>query len=261
MAFVRVEKKSGFTEITLQREDVRNAFNPEMIAEITKAFQSVKFDLETRAVVFSGSGKAFCAGADLAWMKSMVDYSFSENQKDAEVLFEMFEAIRNCEVPVIAKVHGSAFGGALGLLAAADYVIADEGTQMSFSEVKLGIAPAVISTFVLRKAVPGVVAPLMLSGKLFTAKDVLGSGLVHEAVPVEQLDSRVSDFIATLSQGGPEAVRETKKLINELWDLNFSESKKATSKVIAERRSSEEGQDGLRSFLEKRRPKWQGTVS
>lgn len=261
MALVRVEKKSGLTEITLQREDVRNAFDPEMIGEITKAFQSVKSEAATRAVVFSGSGKAFCAGADLAWMKSMVSYSFSENQKDAEVLFEMFEAIRNCEVPVIAKVHGSAFGGAIGLLAACDYVVAEEGTQMSFSEVKLGIAPAVISAFVLRKAVPGVVAPLMISGKLFTAKDILGSGLVHEAVPANQLDSRVADFISTLSQGGPEAVRETKKLINELQDLSFTESKKATAKVIAERRSSDEGQDGLRSFLEKRRPKWQGISS
>lgn len=260
MALVRIEKKTGYTEITLQREDVRNAFNPEMIAEITKAFQSVRADLKTRAVVFAGSGKAFCAGADLAWMKSMVNYSFAENQKDAEVLFEMFEAIRNCEVPVIAKVHGSAFGGAIGLLAASDYVIAEEGTQMSFSEVKLGIAPAVISAFVLRKAIHGIVAPLMLSGKLFTAKDVLGSGLVHEAVSLDQLDTRVAEFITTLSQGGPEAVRETKKLINELCDLSFAESKKATAKVIAERRSSEEGQDGLRSFLEKRRPKWQGTV-
>lgn len=253
---LKVTEEKNIALVSLNRPEIRNAFDPSLIQKLTEIFQGFAQRTDLRAVVLSGEGKVFCAGADLNWMKSMVNYSLEQNQQDSHKLFEMFESIWNCPMPVIGLVHGAAFGGALGLMAACDYVIAEEKTQMCFSEVRIGIAPAVIAGFILQKISPGSVSHLMISGKVFSPKEVLGTGLVHDIVAETHLAEALSKTVRLFQDAGPEAVRETKKLLRKLPSLNWSETKSATSQVIAERRVSAEGQEGLKSFLEKRDPNW-----
>lgn len=242
--------------VKLNRPDVRNAFNPEMIAEITETFHQLEMRRDLRAVVLQGEGKSFCAGADLNWMREMVNFSYHQNREDSLRLFAMFEAIAKCTLPVIGLIHGAAFGGALGLVAVCDEVIAEEGTQFCFSEVKLGIAPAVISAFVQRKAVPGKVRPLMLSGVVFNPQVAQQAGLVTDIAPVGEGHNLLQKVLANYKQGGLEAVRETKKLLNDIANLTWEQQRDRTTHLIAERRASDEGQEGLKSFLEKREPSW-----
>ena len=256
MSFVVVTELNQVAYVKLHRPEVRNAFNPEMIAEITKTFLELSARLDLRAVVLQGEGKAFCAGGDLSWMKDMVKYSFDKNLEDSSKLFAMFEAVASCAHPVVGLIHGAAFGGALGLIAACDEVIAEEGTQFCFSEVKLGIAPAVISAFVNRKCVPGQVRPWMLSGAIFNPPMAVQLGLVHQVVPNGEGHTALQKTLHNYLMAGPEAVRETKKLLHYLESHSWSEQKNQTAKVIAERRASPEGQEGLKSFLEKREPSW-----
>ena len=253
---LKLHEDNSIAYVTLDRPEVRNAFHPEMIQKITKTFTQLSKRKDLRAVVLRGEGKVFCAGADLNWMKEMVKYSFKKNQNDSHQLFEMFASVANCEVPVVGVVHGAAFGGALGLMAACDYVIAEEKTQMCFSEVKLGIAPAVITYFIGKKCAQGVVLPLMLTGKIFSPQEVLGSGLVHEVVSEAQMIEKLNQVVKYFLEAGPEAVRATKKLVKEVSVLSKAQAKIKTSKVIAERRVSKEGQEGLKGFLEKRSPSW-----
>ncbi len=253
---LKVTEENSLALVSLDRPDVRNAFHPEMIQKLTETFQALSARNDLRAIVLSGEGKAFCAGADLNWMKSMVDYTMAQNLQDSEKLFQMFEAIWNCPVPVIGVVHGAAFGGALGLIAVCDHVIAEEKTQMCFSEVKLGLAPAVISAFILQKCAPGPVSHLMISGKVFGPQEVLGAGLVHEIVPEAHLASTLAKAVQNYEIAGPDAVRETKKLIRRVSGLDWQGIKAETCRVISERRISTEGQEGLKSFLEKRSPSW-----
>lgn len=254
MLKITEEKSTAF--VSLDRPDVRNAFHPDLIKKLTEEFRALGQRNDLRAIVLSGEGKIFCAGADLNWMKAMVGYSFEQNTADSEKLFEMFEVIRNCPVPVIGLVHGAAFGGALGLIAACDYVIAESQTQMCFSEVKIGIVPAVISPFVLKKCSLGAISHLMMSGQAFSAKVAYEAGLVHEVVPETHLAETLSRVVKLFSEAGPEAVRETKKLIHKVADLSWDQVKVETCRVIAERRISSEGQEGLQSFLQKRTPNW-----
>lgn len=256
MSLVVVTEMEQVAYVKLHRPEVRNAFNPEMIANLTEIFLKLEQRTDLRAVVLQGEGKAFCAGADLNWMRDMVAYSYEENRTDSERLFAMFEAMANCSLPVIGMIHGSAFGGALGLLACCDEVIAEEGTQFCFSEVKLGIAPAVISAFVLPKVVLGKTRPLMLSGVIFNAHTAQQAGLVNEIVPNGEGHLQLQKVLKNYTQCGPEAVRETKKLINKMSSLNWKQQKEATTVLIAERRASKEGQEGLQSFLGKREPAW-----
>lgn len=256
MSFVVVTELNQVAYVKLHRPEVRNAFNPKMISEITQTFRELEKREDLRVIALQGEGKAFCAGGDLNWMKEMVNFSREQNLDDSKKLFEMFEAIADCSLPVIGLVHGAAFGGALGLIAVCDEVIAEEGTQFCFSEVKLGIAPAVISAFVNRKAVAGKVRPLMLSGAVFNAHVAQQTGLVTEISPAGEGHVTLQKILHNYLQCGPEAVRETKKLLNKLDTLTWDEQKRATGKVIAERRASPEGQEGLKSFLEKREPTW-----
>lgn len=256
MKYVVVSELNHVAYIKLHRPEMRNAFNPEMIAEITQVFSGLNQRADLRAVALSGEGKAFCAGADLNWMKEMVEYSFEQNQEDSLKLFAMFDAIANCVHPVVGLVHGAVFGGALGLMACCDYVVAEAGTQFCFSEVKLGIAPAVISAFVMKKAVAGKVRPFMLSGVVFTPEQAEDMALVNEVVAVGEGHLAQQRMLHHFLICGPEAVRETKKLLNVLPSLNWEAQKMATSKLIAERRASAEGQEGLKSFLEKRDASW-----
>lgn len=256
MSFVVVTEMNHVAYVKLNRPDVRNAFNPEMIAELTQVFHNLNARQDLRAVVLQGEGKVFCAGADLNWMKEMVNFSFDQNREDSLKLFNMFESMANCTLPIIGQIHGAAFGGALGLIAVCDEVIAEEGTQLCFSEVKLGIAPAVISSFVNRKAVPGKVRPLMLSGAVFNVHVAQQAGLVTEVVPAGEGHVMVQKVLTNYLQCGPEAVRETKKLLNELPSLAWDQQRARTTTLIAQRRASSEGQEGLKSFLEKREPSW-----
>ncbi len=259
MKFVTLSELDHVAYVKLHRPDVRNAFNPEMISEITNCFLDLDKRTDLRAIVLSGEGKSFCAGADLNWMKEMVAFSFDENVQDSEKLFKMFQAINDCTLPVIGLIHGAAFGGAVGLVACCDQVIVEEGTQFCFSEVKLGIAPAVISSFVLKKVNQGFVRHLMLSAQIFGTHEALQAGLIHSVVPVGQGHVALQTVLHQYKQCGPEAVRETKKLLNSLSLLNsetISSHQKMTTRLIAERRVSVEGQEGLKSFLEKREASW-----
>lgn len=242
--------------IRLNRPEVKNAFNPKMIGEITKAFQSFGPISDVRCVMIEAAGPVFCAGADLNWMQSLVETDFHHNQKDAELLHGMFQAIWDCPVPVVCKVQGSAFGGALGLMACSDYVIAEENVKMSFSEVKLGIAPSVISEFVMRKNIPSIVASWMMSGHLFTAHEAYHSGLVHKVVKTDEMSDVAEKYIKSVCDSGPEAVRATKKLIRDLEGTESSKVRDLTTALIARLRVSDEGQEGIKSFLEKRKPNW-----
>lgn len=256
MSYVEIKEVSQVAYVKLNRPDVRNAFDPGMIEDLTKTFISLETRQDLRVVVLQGTGKVFCAGADLNWMKEMVNYNLEQNREDSLKLFAMFEAIVECSLPVIGLVQGAAYGGALGLVACCDYVIADPQTKFCFSEVKLGIAPAVISSFVSRKALAGKVRHLMMSGAVFTAQHALETGLVHEVATALNFATQLEPLLKQYKECGPESVRETKKLLNSLPKLSWSEQKSRTSQLIAERRISQEGQEGLKSFLEKREPHW-----
>ncbi len=264
---MNVHKKieNNILYISLSRQEVRNAFNPSLIGELREAFLEVRTQPHLKAVIFRGLGKAFCAGADLGWMKSMAQYSEEDNLKDSEYLFEMFESIRSCPVPVITWVHGAAFGGALGLIAASDFVIAEEQTQLCFSEVKIGLVPAVISAFVQNKISLSQISHFMISGMVFKPQQVLGS-LVHHLVKgtkelnddqlFEIFSAASKEIVHSLMQAGPEAIRETKKLTSYIDPEAWAQTKKRVCESIARRRVSSEGQEGLSSFFEKRRPSW-----
>ncbi|MFP5519432.1 MAG: enoyl-CoA hydratase-related protein [Bdellovibrionia bacterium] len=261
MKFVIQTELNNVAYVKLHRPEMRNAFNPEMIQEITQCFLVLAARKDLRAVVLSGEGKAFCAGADLNWMKEMVDFSLEQNREDSLKLFNMFEAIWNCPLPIVGQIHGSVFGGALGLLACCDYVIAEEGTQFCFSEVKLGIAPAVISAFIHKKAQMGRARFYMLSGKVFGADEAMAMSLVHEKSPAGEAHHAVQRVLHLFQQVGPQAAQETKKLLNSLYELSWDQQKTQTAAVIADRRVSDEGQEGLKSFIEKREPSWRGGLN
>lgn len=253
---VSVTEINNVAYVKLNRPEVRNAFNLDMIAQLTAAFTDLNDHTDLRAVVLQGEGKVFCAGADLAWMKEIVNYSYDQNLEESLRLFDMFEAIASCRHPVIALVHGASYGGAIGLMAACDEVIIEEGTQLCFSEVKLGIAPAVISAFVNKKTVPGKVRPLMLSGVVFNAHIAHQAGLVTEVVPNGEGHTALQRVLAQYMQCGPQAVQETKNLLNQLDSMSWKEQKTMTAKTIASLRISDEGQEGLTSFLAKKNPSW-----
>lgn len=249
MKFLNIEIKDQFKIISLNRPEVKNAFHPEMIAEITQSFAETNHQKDIKAVLLKGEGTVFCAGADLGWMKEMVNYTFEQNVADSEKLWDMFEAIKNTEVPVIVKAQGSVFGGALGILACADYVYAAEATKFCFSEVKLGLAPAVISSFILRKCADGLVRPWMLSAEVFDIATAEVIGLVHNRFFNVLSDE---DILTTFSGNGLEAMKATKKLLNQIQSANWTEQKKLTTTVISERRISAEGQERLKKFFEKK---------
>lgn len=256
---ITVQVQDAVASVALNRPEVRNAFHPQMIQEITKAFKALNKDKTVRAIVLSGQGKSFCAGADLEWMKSMASYTYTQNVKDAEKLYDMFAAIRDCDIPVVGQVHGAVFGGALGLLSVCDVVLAQSTTQFCFSEVRLGLAPAVISAFVKDKMNSSAMTRYFLTGAVFTASQAQLSGLVHEVINEDKdLHAVVREYLQKeVLVAGPQAVRVTKKLLRSLKTIKTeSQLKKITTQSIARLRVSEEGQEGLGAFFEKRQPKW-----
>jgi len=245
MGAVRIERDGGVLRVTLARPETRNAFDGDLIAELAEAFVDVG---KARAVLLAGEGASFCAGADVEWMRSSVDLDFDANVADANALRGMLEAIDRCPAPVIARVQGHALGGGAGLVACVDIAVAEPAAVFAFSEVKLGIIPAVISPFALAKIGPGWARRYFVTGERFDAATALRIGLLHE---VEAgLDAAVERVLAELDSAGPRAARHAKRLVLERPDGP------ETARRIAERRTSAEGQEGLRAFLERRTPDW-----
>jgi methylglutaconyl-CoA hydratase len=244
MSALRVERDGDVLRVTLARPDRRNAFDAALIKELTDAFSDVG---DARAVVLAGEGPSFCAGADVEWQRSSIDLAYDDNVEDALRLYAMCEAVDHCPPPVVARVHGYALGGGSGLVACADVAVAAHDAVFGFSEVKLGIIPAVISPFVLPK-IGAHARRYFLTGERFDAQAALRIGLVHEVA--EDLDGAVERVVGELLSSGPEAVRAAKALIRE------RPSGTDTARIAARLRSSAEGQEGLRAFLERRSARW-----
>lgn len=243
--------------IWLNRPEIRNAFNEKMISELIKAFNEVSALENVRVVVLRGRGKAFCAGADLNWMRDVVDYTYDENLSESLQLSECFNTIYNCPIPTVAVVHGAAIGGANGLLAACDMVICADDTVFSLSEVKIGIVPACISPFVMKRVGEIGSKELMLTGRRINGKEAEWFRLVNKSLPENDLNTYLEELTGMLLTSGPKAVGHCKILIDQVSNkLTLKESLTYTAQMIAEIRSSEEGQEGMAAFLEKRKPGW-----
>jgi methylglutaconyl-CoA hydratase len=245
VANLTAERDGGVLRITLTRPDRRNAFDADLIAELAEAFVDVG---RARAVVLAGDGPSFSAGADVEWMRASVDLDFEANVRDANALRHMLEAIDRCPAPVVCRVQGHALGGGCGLVACSDIVVADEEAEFAFSEVKLGIIPAVISPFVLAKIGASAARRYFLTGERFDVETALRIGLVHEVTP--DLERATERVVAEVLTAGPRAARAAKRLVLERPDGP------ETARRIAEQRTSPEGQEGLRAFLERRPPPW-----
>ena len=252
MKFIKIENLESDSKIkvlTLNRPEVKNAFHPEMISEITAFFRQEHQQNSSRLIIMKGEGDVFCAGADLNWMKDMVNFSIEENLVDSGKLWDMFESVLHCQVPVVALAQGAVMGGGLGLLVAADYVLAEEKTVFCFSEVKLGMAPAIISGFITRKIADAFCRPLMISGETFDTGAAQKIGLIYQTYS-GQVD--LNNIAKIFSANGIEAMKETKKLLNSLLDTQINEARKnLCARVISERRVSLEGQERLKRFLNK----------
>lgn len=252
MATIHVSHDRGTARVTLSRPDVRNAFNAEVIRDLRDAFTALSGDAAVRAVVLSGEGKVFSGGADVQWMRSALSLSYDENAADAEAMSDMFRAIDRCSKPVIGRIHGAALGGGAGLAAVCDIAIASEETIFGFTEVKLGIIPAVISPFVLAKIGQSNARALFLTGERFDAKRAHAIGLVHEVVHEGVLDAAVGRVLAELASSGPHAVAAAKQLIPRVVAATYDATREITAAAIAKQRTGEEGQEGLHAFLERR---------
>ncbi len=253
---VIVKKEKFYYSVKLSRPDKHNAFNPEMIRELTQFFHSASKDKFAGAVLLSGAGQSFCAGADISWMKSIADYSLQQNMADATALYDMFEAAANCPIPIIGYLHGNVFGGGVGLAAICDIAIAEFSTKFCFSEVRLGLVPAVISSFVTKKMAFNKARAYMVTAQTFSADEAMTAGLVEHVCRELEAKDFVQRTLNHIGRNGPEATRETKWLINYIRTATPAEVKTESVEVISERRVSAEGQEGLKSFLEKRDPAW-----
>jgi len=254
---ISIEIKDYIGTVWLNRPEVHNALNQQMIAEIIECFESINNETNIRIVVLRGKGKSFCAGADLNYMKGIANFGFEENYQDSLKLAKCFYTIYTCKKPVIGVIHGAAIGGANGLLAACDFVYCADETKFAFSEVKLGIVPATISPYVTKRIGEYGSRELMITGKRFSGKEAEWFRLVNKSLPYEELDLYVDTVIGTLMTSGPDAMSACKNLIfNISNNLTLEESIDYTAKLIAELRASEEGQEGMSSFLEKRKPNW-----
>jgi len=253
-------RREGAVEyLTLNRPSVRNAFNEQMIAELAQWAETVpqqRIKSGLRAVVLSGEGKVFSAGADAAWMAKTIEYSEDENLRDATATSGMFSALDELPVPLIGRVHGAALGGGCGLAAVCDIVVAANDAVFGFTEVKLGIIPAVISPFVLAKIGRSAARELFVTGARFSAARAKEIGLVHAVVIEHDLDTAIDTFVREILTAAPEAIASAKALISKVWEYPSGEVTALTANAIASRRVSVEGQEGLRAFLEKRKPSW-----
>ena len=253
---ISVERDGPVERVVLNRPDVRNAFDDEMIRELSWWADSVAKDPAVRVIVLSGAGPVYSAGADLRWMARMATYSREQNLQDATDVARLFLAIDRLPLPVISRVHGATLGGGVGLCAVSDIVVAADDTVFGLTEVKLGLIPAVISPFVLAKVGRSAARELFLTGARFSAARAQSLGLVHAVVPAATLDETVSRYVDDLLAAAPGAVAAAKALIADVARRDPHESGMLTAEAIATRRVSAEGQEGIRAFLEKRKPRW-----
>lgn len=254
---IEVQRQKESVIVSLDRPDVHNAMNEPMMKELTHFFRSFSTDDTVRAIVITGKGKSFCAGADLHWMKSMVKYSKEENIKDSRLLQDLYESIYDSPKITIAKINGAAFGGGLGLFAACDIALAVPGCTFSFSEVKLGIIPSVISTYILRRIYSTAhVKRLFITGERFSSEYAEKIGLIDFVIPENELDEYIQKYISIIRSSGPKAVSEVKNLLNTYEKLPIDTYKEYTVTKISELRVSDEGQEGITAFLEKRKVRW-----
>jgi methylglutaconyl-CoA hydratase len=254
---LEVAKAERVATVTLNRPDVRNAFNETTIAEITQVFRELGQQADLRAIVLGASGTAFCAGADLNWMKKMAGYTHEENRADAAQLAEMLRTIYACPKPVVAKVQGDCYAGGMGLVAACDIAVAVETVNFCLSEAKLGLIPATISPYVIKAMGESASRRYFLTAERFSAQEAHRIGFVHQMVAADALDAAVADIVKALVSNSPNAVKEAKRLVQDVAGRALSDALIAdTAERIADIRSSEEGKEGVRSFLEKRKPGW-----
>jgi methylglutaconyl-CoA hydratase len=251
---VRLAIDSGVARLTIDRAERKNAFDSELIADVTAA--AGRIDRSARAVVLQSEGDTFCAGADIEWMRGMADYSLDENVADSTALARMFRALYDLEMPLIARVQGAAIGGGAGLVAVADIAVASTDASFAFTETRLGILPAVVSPYVVRKIGPARATGLFVTGSRIDAKRAHEIGLVERLVEHSDLDAALERVLDAIRSGGPKAVNAAKRLVREIEGRRIDEVVDLTVKRIAEVRVSDEGQEGLRAFLERRDPRW-----
>lgn len=254
--YLQVRRDGPVEYLTLNRPDVRNAFNDEVVAELRQWADGLAVDPGVRAVVLAGAGKVFSAGADAAWMARMAAASREDNERDALATTAMLRAINSLPVVVIGRIHGAALGGGSGLAAVCDIVVAEDRAVFGFTEVKLGILPAMISPFVLPKIGVSAARELFLTGARFDAARARAIGLVHDVVPADQLDRAVAHYVGEVLSAAPTGVAAAKALIPQVWGRAPEEVAALTARTIAGQRGSAEGQEGLRAFLDKGDPAW-----
>jgi len=248
--------KNKVAWVTLNRREIHNAFNETMIGELLELYKEIRGMQNVRVVVITGEGKSFCAGADLNWMGGVIKYSYEQNLKESLQLAELFYTMYSLPKPTIAMVNGAAIGGGAGMVAVNDLVIASDRAKFSFSEVKLGLVPACISPYVIRKVGENRSRELFLSGERMDAQKALQFGFVNQVVPDEELETVVEKQIGQLMSSGPNALAICKDLLEKVPQISLEQAKKYTAESIAALRVSDEGQEGMRAFFEKRKPKW-----
>jgi methylglutaconyl-CoA hydratase len=254
---IEFEKQADLGTIWLNRPEIHNAFNEIMIRELIDCFEAINGMDDIRIVILRGRGKSFCAGADLNWMRDVARYSFEQNYKESLNLSKCFFTIYTCKKPTIAMVHGAAIGGANGLLASCDFAYADDNTTFSLSEVKIGVVPACISPYVTKRVGEYGSRELMLTGRRIKGKEAEHFRLVNKSLPAEELESYVASVVDLLRTSGPKAMSQCKNLIFNISNMEtLEQALESTARMIAEIRASEEGQEGMAAFLEKRKPKW-----
>jgi methylglutaconyl-CoA hydratase len=255
---LEIQIKDDVVTVSLNRPEVHNAMNEKLMKELTDFFTEISEDDNIRIVILTGNGKSFCAGADLNWMKSMANYDKQENIKDSRLLSKLFESIYNCPKPTIAKINGHAFGGGLGLFAVCDIAIAIPDCKFAFSEVKLGIIPSVISTYIVRRLSLADMRRLFLTGERFSSDYAHSIGLIDFVFNEEDIEKRIEKYIGIFRSSGPTAIKEIKKLVDACEVLERKKYIEHTIEKISELRVSEEGQEGINAFLNKRKSKWSG---
>lgn len=249
-------KADSVFRITMNRPQVHNAFNATMIGELAHAFHSARVDEDVRVVVLTGAGKSFCAGADLNWMREIVRYSYEQNLGESLQVAELMKSIYELPKPTVARVNGAVIGGGTGLLSACDIAVASEKARFGLSEIKIGLIPAAIGPYVIRRIGESAAHELFLTGERFDARRALDVGLVNKVIPHETLDDKTDEVVRLLLGSAPEAMAKCKELLQRVPTMTLEEAKGYTAEMIARLRVSPEGQEGMASFLEKRKPRW-----
>jgi methylglutaconyl-CoA hydratase len=257
MSSLDIRREGAVARVFLNRPEVRNAFNDAVVAELTQAFVELGADPGLRAIVLGAYGKAFCAGADLAWMRAMADYTWKQNRADAQALADMLWTLYRCPVPLVGRIQGDCYAGGVGLAAVCDILVASDNAGFCLSEARLGLLPGTISPYVIRALGEQASRRYVLTAERFSAARAWELGLVHEVCAPHELDSRVDALVAALVLNGPMATRACKRLVQDVAGLPLDERLRAdTARRIADVRASDEGREGVQSFLQKRPPSW-----